>query len=30
MNTKVKCKLRNLTNFNQKVKMLILRYDTET
>ena len=30
MNAKVKCKPRNMTNFNQKVKTLSLRYDTET
>ena len=33
MNTKVRCKPRNMTNFNQKVKILKtlnFRYDTET
>ena len=33
MNTKVRCKPRNMTNLNQKVKilkMLNFRYDTET
>ena len=33
LNTKVRCKPRNATNFNQKVKMLktlSFRYDTET
>ena len=33
VNTKVRCKPRNKTNFNQKVKMLKtsnFRYDTET
>ena len=33
MNTKVRCKSRNMTNFNQKVKILKtlnFHYDTET